>query len=129
MSKHISEWRSVELNGRRYVVHAYSICTTEVVVIEALESGDWGSHTTTCTDPDGARLGRIGSRVLPASLDALPAYSRERIIAVREWREAQHDEAQAVIDAAFPNVVGQRLGGELETSVGGYERNAQKQEA
>lgn len=79
------------------------IIGTDTVVWSAWEPYDGHSALTWI---DGEKVGRIGTRRLPADLDALPAYSDERIRAVRAWHEAQYQDAYAAIIATVPWLTG-----------------------
>jgi hypothetical protein len=79
------------------------IIGTNVVVYSAWEP--MAGHST-MTTIDGAWWGRIGCRPLPAELDALPARSDERFLAVTEWHEAQYQEAYSAILAQAPEARG-----------------------
>lgn len=46
--------------------------------------------------------GEVGTELLPEDLDALPAYSQERLQAVTAWQAARYAEAHAAILEAFP---------------------------
>jgi hypothetical protein len=80
-----------------------------------LPGAGWDHSTLTSEDGSDGFLGRIGTRRLPAELEALPAYSDERLAAVGAWQEAQYREAYALILAAHPEAIdGRRSMGEIE---------------
>jgi hypothetical protein len=66
------------------------------------------SGHSTITFEEGVKLGRIGTRSLPADLDALKPWSHEREDAVRAWHAAQYEEAYGLIDQAYPHNWGRR---------------------
>lgn len=57
---------------------------------------------STITTIDGVWFGRIGTRRLPAHLEALPAMTEERLEAVREWQRGEYAEAYDLIYAEHP---------------------------
>lgn len=81
-----------------FIVRAFSILGTDRVVCDVFEP--WAGHGTQAT-VDGVRMGRVGTRALPASIDALPARSAERLAAFDAWHAAQCAEAVAAIRQAF----------------------------
>ena len=85
------------------------IIGTRMVVLSAWEpSVRLGSIThghATITTLDGACYGRIGTRRLPAELEALPAMSAVRSAAVGAWQQAQYGEAVAAILAQYPGAI------------------------
>jgi hypothetical protein len=102
------------------IVERYNIIGTRRWVYDAWEPSERNgempfSHSTIRT-VDGRWMGRIGTRRLPAELEALPAYSSERARAVGAFHEAQYEEAYAAIIAAFPAAEhGCRSMGEIAT--------------
>ena len=63
---------------------------------------------------DGQLLATLGSECLPAGIDALPAYSDERLVAVRAWRDQVYGNAYGQITEAFREAaVGRREYGRL----------------
>ncbi len=99
------------------IVTATRIIGTSCVVYTAWEphTGDMlgGNHSTQQTI-DGVRMGRIGTRRLPAHLDDLPAGSDERLQAVREWQRTEEQRAYACILTKHPEVAtGTRDMGEI----------------
>jgi hypothetical protein len=84
------------------VVQCFQIIGTEIYVIQALEPR---TNHTTIEDVDGHWFGHVGTRALPAELDALPALSEERSKKVGGWHQAQYAEALAMIEATFPGAV------------------------
>lgn len=94
------------------IVHKTRIIGTKLTVFSVWEP--YAGHTTTMTI-DGQRCGRVGSRLLPAELNALRAMSEERYVAVKAWHAAQYGEAYAAIVAAHPEAAeGRRDMGEIE---------------
>jgi hypothetical protein len=90
----------------------HEIIGTNTVVFEAWEPYRNNSHST-ITRLKGEAHGRIGTRRLPTELDALPAYSDERLAAVTGWQQDQYDEAYAAILDAFPFIEAEADSGEF----------------
>jgi len=67
-------------------------------------SGPMGGHSTITTF-DGVWYGQIGTRRLPADLDALPAYSDERSQAVRAWMAEEDAEARNLLREHLADVI------------------------
>lgn len=62
----------------------------------------------------GKCCGRVGSEDLPAELDKLPARSKERYEAVREWINTKQDESYRLILAEYPALESaERFDGEI----------------
>lgn len=99
-----------------YIVKRYQIIGTDTHVHGVWERmGGMGSHST-ITTVNGEWYGRIGTRRLPAWMDALPAMSAERSRIVGEWHDAQYAQAYEMILAAFPELIPTRKSmGEIET--------------
>lgn len=77
-----------------------------VAVFEAYEpSAVMGKHHVITTF-DGAWYGQIGSRFIPAEIEALRGGSPERLAACDAYRAAQRAEAYALIREAFPEAAG-----------------------
>lgn len=96
-----------------FIVRAFSIIGTDRVVCDVFEP--WAGHGTFATI-DGARVGRVGTRPLPATIDALPVRSDARLAAFDAWHAAECAEALAAIREAFGQV-GQDAGmGEVEAT-------------
>lgn len=110
----LNVWRQVEVRGALVDVHCYRIIGTDCLVVEAFEP--LAGHGTQATTADGRRVGRIGTRQLPAALEALAAGSSARLTAIFDWRMAQFGEAHNAIELAFPefDMVGGRSNGRLE---------------
>ena len=88
------------------------ILGTTITVYAAYEP--YAGHST-FTHLNGVRVGRVGSRQLPAELDALKSMSTERSTRVRAWQAAQYEEAYAAIIAECPEATnGERSMGEIE---------------
>lgn len=89
------------------LVQRYKIIGTELEVFEAWEreTGKTGtsffSHST-ITTIDGQWYGRVGTRCLPADVEALAPGSDERIARVRDWHQRQAQQAHESIIAAHP---------------------------
>lgn len=89
-------------------VEKYRILGTQEWVYRALRPTDGGSFrgyssfATTC----GICCGYVGTELLPADLDALPAYSRERSDAVDRWHHERYQDAYEAIHKAFPESTG-----------------------
>lgn len=101
------------------IVTRTRILGTSIHVYAVWEESRGNQHSTityTCTEFSPA--GRIGTRRLPAALDALPALTDERIDAVTAWHAAQYAEAYAAILQAYPEAGApdaRRSLGEIET--------------
>lgn len=92
----------------------YGITGTDLTVYTVWEP--YAQHGTSYR-LDEANVGRVGTRRLPADLEALTAYSSERSKAVGAWYAAQYDEAYAAIVTAFPEAAdGRRDMGEITVS-------------
>ena len=92
------------------------IATTETVVFSVWESN--AGHTAVTTIDD-RWMGRVGSRKLPADLDALPPCTHRRMNAVQAWHEAQYREAYDAILAEYPEAIeGDRDMGEIRLHTG-----------
>ncbi len=76
---------------------------------------DYDGHSTYMHE-QGIRMGRIGTRRLPAHLDALEARSDERLERVGNWHDSQYREAYVLIGEAFPEAKGTRSMGEVSHS-------------
>jgi hypothetical protein len=100
----------IHIDGK--TVRSYRIIGTTITVFEVLES--YAGHST-LMHLDGEPMGTIGSRKLTPDLANLPAFSHERINAVRAYYDAQYDEAYVLIVAAFPEATsGRRSMGQIE---------------
>ena len=70
----------------------------------------YSSFGRTC----GLLVGYVGTELLPADLDALPAYSTERREAVDKWHCERYEDAYAAIHKAFPETrAGRRSMGQV----------------
>jgi hypothetical protein len=70
-------------------------------------------HSTQMTI-GGKRMGQLGSRRLPGTLDALPPYSEARSKAVGKFHNEQYALAHKLIVHAFPEAeIGHRLSSEI----------------
>lgn len=110
-SRYVSDWKRI---GDK-LVHKYSIAGTSVVVFTVYEpSGLFGMHSSK-TSHEGAWLGAMASRDLPASIDALKPFSDERYQWAKTWRESIEVECYALILLAYPEANGgTRRHGEIE---------------
>jgi hypothetical protein len=93
------------------VVKRTRIIGTATVIYDAWEPtrlmDATDGHSTICSGSDCARagwLGRVGTKRLPRELDALPANSTERLLAVRSWHAQEYDRAHAAILDAYPEL-------------------------
>lgn len=90
-------------------IKATHILTTPRVVLTAWEPTDGlaGAHGSISTI-DGAWVGNVATRRLPAEIEALPAGSEKRFEAALAWREALRSEiVGAIRDAlACPSLLG-----------------------
>lgn len=82
----------------------------------ALASGQihtYHSHSTLHAFNDHAFLGKVGTRILPANIDALPV-GPERSAAVDAFHHQQYEMAYGAIIATFPEAAaGRRESGEV----------------
>jgi hypothetical protein len=96
-----------------YIVQRYKILGTDIHVHAVWER--YSNHST-MTTINGEWYGRIGTRRLPAFMEALPAMSDERSRIVGEWHDAQYAQAYEMILRAFPELIPTRQSmGEIET--------------
>lgn len=102
------------------VVTRVRIAGTRCLVYSAWEPSQDGTYHSTITHRGAVRYGRVGTRGIPAELDALP-YGAERARRVRAWYDADYARAYPLIEAAFPEAaLGERRGmGEIEVFVTG----------
>ena len=94
------------------VVRCSSIIGTDWISCDAWEPEPFydpamrGHSTITHLEPPEvlrpAWYGRIGTRPLPAELEALKPFSDERLKAVGQWHEEQYAEGCALIKRVFP---------------------------
>jgi hypothetical protein len=92
----------------RYVVRAFSILSTDTVVVRAYEVADWGTITRDYgssfrSDAYGP-LGQVTTKSPGADLLALPI-GDERTAQVTEHYRLMYGEARDVIRRAFPELV------------------------
>jgi hypothetical protein len=117
-----TRWLDEKAIRRTQIIGSPSVIYTayEPSVLFAREPGEGHSSTMTL---DGRAMGKIGTRRLPADLDALPAYSAERSRAVGEFHRRQYEEAYSLIERAFPEARhGRRRDGEIETILHGWKK-------
>lgn len=86
----------------KIIVEKTRIIGTKCDVYSAWEV-DHGDHST-IQHIDGVRYGRVGTRRLPAELEALPARTQERSDAVRAFHAKQYQEAYLAIYEKHPEV-------------------------
>lgn len=116
-----NEWKQV---GALHI-HKYSIISTDRVIYAVFEaSALMGRHGSLMSRDGFGWLGQIGSRSLPAEIDAIPVrvadgkWNQARFDAIGAWRAANDAEAYAAIEAAFPETIGcERRNGEIEGSL------------
>ncbi len=103
---------------RRYRVHGGAPLFVHDVYTPspASKRGGWTAHSSVTTI-DGVKgwCGRVGTEELPADLDALPAMTHERSVAVHAWFEERYAFAYALIREAYPGIEGRETMGEIET--------------
>ena len=98
----------------------YTILGTSIRVYAALEPATidrmGGSHTTISHEAgNGWPTGRVGTRRLPAEIEAMPR-GEARYAAVRAFQEAEYARAYDAILAAYPEAAsGHRDMGEIRT--------------
>ena len=92
---------------KRVFVTRTPILTTDLVVYSVYEeTGFPMSHSTVMLlDKEQAWLGRIGTRMLPEHIDALPC-GKERFDAVEKHRQEQEAIAYRAILDAYPELLG-----------------------
>jgi hypothetical protein len=97
---------------QRFNVAGASSDGEEFVVYQAWER-DRGHSTTTLIG--AAWFGRVGTAPLPTGLEALPAYSDERVLAVSAWHQAEYARAYRLIERTYsPLAWGRRRAGQIE---------------
>lgn len=84
------------------IVRKSRIIGTRIDVYVVWEPSALTGQHSSLTTIDGKWYGRVGTRPLPAALDALPAMSDERYNAVKRFHEEQYQEAYALIIATHP---------------------------
>jgi hypothetical protein len=94
-------------------VHATHIIGTDIVDYTAWTTGDpmdahGYRHYSEWQSFDGRFYGRIGSRRIPATIEAMVGGSPERVEAAHAHSAAQYEEAYAMIVAAFPHTANGR---------------------
>jgi hypothetical protein len=99
------------------VVQKYNIIGTYGWTYEAgvpVQSFADSGYTSFTSDESGNRIAILGSECLSDDLNALPAYSHERSVAVRAWQDEKYANAYGKIVEAFPEAaVGRREYGRL----------------
>ena len=117
----------VDLGGG-LVAHRYGILTTSYVAYEVYRQTELSAHeySTITHEPAYGWLGDITTKRLPAELDALPAWSKERSDAVGVYLDSLKRRAEALIRQAFPHDFPPRetLVGESLASLLGIEEQA-----
>jgi hypothetical protein len=93
---------NVDVEVGRFVVRQYHIIgAPRWVVREVLQpSALMGDHQVV-THRDGRWWGKLTSKRLPAHLDALPARTTERWVAVREWHARREDAEKRLVAFAL----------------------------
>lgn len=99
----INQWRTVQDGKRLIFVQRYNIIGSDTSVFAAYTPAPlFGPFSCTTSGPEGQSLGQLGSERLTPELDALPAYSEERIEAVQTFHHANCAAAHRFIVEAFP---------------------------
>ncbi len=88
-----------------FVVRAYSIISTDVVVINVWEP--FAGHSTSFRDDEYGKLGSLRSRPLPENIDSLPVGFERTALCKSLWAE-QNKESRDIILAAFTELEGAR---------------------
>lgn len=93
-------------NPRVLMTH---VLTTRMIVLSVYEDLDknppkFYSHSTLMRADDGDQYGKVGTRVLPPELDALPAMTGVRSNACLRFHNAQYEAAYAEVYARFPEL-------------------------
>lgn len=92
------------------IVDSYHIIGTSAMVYAVWES--YAGHSTYRHSDEGVKMGRVGSRELPADLNALRGEARYS--AVDAWHAAQYAEAYAAILEVYPEAApGHRSMGDI----------------
>ena len=99
-------------------VERYNIIGTNILIYTASEPVVWdkarGPSHYSLTCDNGTWWGHIGTGPLPAEIEALPPWSRERSDAFNRWFAAECDRAYAAILTAFPEAfIGTMRNGEI----------------
>lgn len=102
-----------------YLVRRYNILTTKTWVHEVLEVDTDDDHGTIMHIPASqlagfdtfgaevgidVRMGKLGTRRIPREIDAIPAMTHERVMAVAAWYNIQRALAWTIIMTAFPEL-------------------------
>lgn len=95
----LTEVNSEDRKVGKYIIHKTNIIGTNEWVYSAYEPYD--GHST-IFNIGGKKMGSVPSRPLPVDLEALPAYSKERSVAVRKWHDDLYKLAYQLIFKAFP---------------------------
>ncbi len=110
----------IHTDGREIMIDRVQIYGTDRCVYIAYERtsfcGDHSSVQSECLGDEVIWWGSVKTLRLPEDLDALPAYSDERVNAVRAWRDRKYLECYDLILTAHPELSGCRMScGEIET--------------
>lgn len=97
------------------IVQRFDIPRSDIMEFDVWEP--YAGHSTTQTI-EGKRLGKVGTRDVPAEIDSLPAHSDERFNAVTNHYKDQEAEATAAVIAVFPEAAtARRCGNSLVMKV------------
>lgn len=99
--EYINEYRTV--CGK--VINRYSIAGTRSIdyaVWEFAGASILDAGHSTITFIDGKLYGEVRSRRVPADIDKLPAWTRERVAAVQAWRASLETFERSLVALAYP---------------------------
>lgn len=110
---YVNEERIVETRGPitkvlegEFIVHAYSILTTDTVMFDVYESTEgFDAHGTTRYHDDFGRIGAVRTRQPDAEIMALP-WGPERTARCQSFWTASQALCEETILAAFPELAG-----------------------
>jgi len=96
------------MDNQNLFVQRVPICASSTVVFTVYEQtaspfGNNGHSTVTTFDGHEGWFGRLGTRTLPAWINAIPV-GQERFEAVKGWRRLQNDEAYRAIVEVYPDL-------------------------
>jgi len=114
----VNETKRISTMTGDVVVRKYPILGTNHLTYDAWEHTKDGHSTITFFKGEGWK-GRVGTKRLPKHLEALPAYSQDRLRKVKAWQEQEYSRAYRYIEEAFPSIkgVGTRRMGQIDLEV------------
>lgn len=116
-----------------YLVHAYSILSTNEVVFDVYEphthdEGSGSSHSTSMSFDEYGRLGSVRTRRIPSDVAALP-YGDERTARCHRWFASNEALCHEVIRAAYPALFAHTGSGRLKDGHGACTTDEFRKEA